>query len=113
MTGNESKTFELHEADFNWSSEDAAANVHTLISGALGFPAYYGSNLSALSDCLGDICEPTRIVVKLADEESYRAYAAFRKGANTAEPRWIDRFIRVLERSARENPALEFIVFRE
>lgn len=112
MTGNDLKMYELHEAELDGPAGDVAAQVHASIADALGFPAYYGSNLSALSDCLGDVCEPTLIVVELSDEESYGAYAAFRKGDTSAAPRWIDRLIRVLERSARENDAIEVVVTR-
>ena len=32
-------------------------DFHDAISGALAFPDYYGRNLDALSDCLGDVAE--------------------------------------------------------
>jgi hypothetical protein len=35
-----------------WSSEDA---LHEDIASALNFPDYYGENLNALNDCLGDV----------------------------------------------------------
>jgi hypothetical protein len=35
-----------------WSNE---ADMHRAISGALGFPSYYGHNLDALNDCLRDV----------------------------------------------------------
>ena len=38
---------------------DKAANFHIQIASALGFPDYYGRNLDALADCLGDLTEPT------------------------------------------------------
>lgn len=39
-------------------------DVHCLLARKLGFPNYYGNNLDALEDCLGDIDSPTRIVIK-------------------------------------------------
>jgi RNAse (barnase) inhibitor barstar len=37
-----------------WTDENA---MHKSISTALHFPAYYGRNLNALADCLGDVAE--------------------------------------------------------
>ena len=37
--------------------------LHGLLAGALGFPGYYGRNLAALEDCLGDLARPTRITL--------------------------------------------------
>ena len=41
----------------------SAAEAHALIAEKLDFPDYYGHNLDALDDCLGDICQPTRIAI--------------------------------------------------
>lgn len=46
------------------SAFDSAADVHALLAEELGFPAYYGHNLDALEECLGDVCTPTRIVIR-------------------------------------------------
>ena len=70
-----------------------AAELHGILARALAFPAYYGGNLSALADCLEDVDEPTRIVVK-------RASAAQRDD-------WLDGFCTVMKRCARYNPDLE------
>ncbi|MBR3327079.1 MAG: barstar family protein [Atopobiaceae bacterium] len=48
-------------------SERACAtekDAHELLAQELLFPRYYGANLDALEDCLSEIAEPTRIVVK-------------------------------------------------
>lgn len=34
---------------------------HAWIAQQLGFPAYYGNNLSALEDCLGDLGRPVHL----------------------------------------------------
>lgn len=47
----------------------SAADVHELLAEQLGFPSYYGANLDALEDCLGDIHEPTRIVLRRDAQE--------------------------------------------
>ena len=41
-----------------------AQDAHALLASELAFPRYYGANLDALEDCLGDIDTPTRIVIK-------------------------------------------------
>ena len=40
------------------------AQAHEQLAQELDFPDYYGANLDALEDCLGDIHKPTRIVLK-------------------------------------------------
>lgn len=45
-------------------SEPAA--LHAYLADTLHFPAYYGGNLSALADCLGDVDEPTLIRLETA-----------------------------------------------
>lgn len=38
-------------------------NAHTYLAKILSFPDYYGRNLDALYDCLGDISEKTHLVI--------------------------------------------------
>jgi RNAse (barnase) inhibitor barstar len=46
-------SYEVHAFDCAaWDSEEL---FHTEISQALGFPRYYGGNLSALNDCLAEL----------------------------------------------------------
>jgi RNAse (barnase) inhibitor barstar len=66
--------------------------LHGMLARSLDFPAYYGANLAALSDCLGDIDEPTRIIVRREPRERRRE--------------WLDGFCRVMVRCARTNAAL-------
>ena len=66
------------------------ALTHDALAEAFGFPAYYGRNLDALNDCLGDIGEDTAVIVTdmgSADENGRR-------------------ILTVLWDSARENPHL-------
>lgn len=66
------------------------ALTHDALAEAFGFPAYYGRNLDALHDCLGDIGEDTAVIVTdmgSADENGRR-------------------ILTVLWDSARENPQL-------
>ena len=35
--------------------------LHIYLAYMLEFPAYYGRNLDALRDLLGDVCEPLRV----------------------------------------------------
>lgn len=65
------------------------------IARSMGFPDYYGCNLSALWDCLTDVCRPTRLVLDLSgvsspDLESY-----------------LRRLAAVALRAAEDTPSLE------
>ena len=68
--------------------------AHAHIKERLRLPDWYGNNLDALNDCLGEIGEPTRIVVHFAPalEETPGEYG--------------DRIIRVLEQVAQGNKNL-------
>ena len=37
--------------------------LHGYLKKKLGFPDYYGENLSALADCLSEMCEPAHITI--------------------------------------------------
>ncbi|WP_058271053.1 barstar family protein [Olsenella massiliensis] len=74
-----------------------AASLHAYLARRLGFPIYYGANLSALADCLGDVVTPTHIIV-------------LRRRPPASEPRWLDDVCRVLLRAARDNAALAVTV---
>ena len=81
------KTVTIRECDFH-----SVEQLHAFLRHELGFPAYYGGNLAALSDCLEDICEPTRIII-------YRD--------NSVEEPWFDKACAVMGRAALENDALD------
>ena len=65
--------------------------AHAHLKERLRLPDWYGNNLDALNDCLGEIGEPTRIIVRYAPalEATIGDYGA--------------RIIRVLEQAAQEN----------
>ena len=70
--------------------------IHDYLRVTLGFPEYYGKNLDALQDCLGDISEPTRLyVMRDASADPTSEYA-----------REMDKLCLVLLQAARENEML-------
>lgn len=70
-----------------------AAQVHDYLKEHLGFPEYYGKNLDALHDCLGDL-EDMEITIIAPKEDS----AIFQ------------RVLRVFKAMDRENDSLKMIV---
>ena len=87
--GERMRVFELAEDGLTTPDE-----AHARIASAFSFPPYYGANLAALSDCLEDVADNWRIVVKRSD-------IAHRKP-------WLDGFCTVFARVANENPGIEF-----
>ena len=89
----------LDDSDF-----ETIDQVHAFLAAELAFPDYYGNNLSALADCLGDIDTPTRIVVRerAGLESSY-----------DEQDQAFARLCRVLRREARENPCLDVIAYED
>lgn len=47
----------------------SATDAHSILAERLEFPDYYGANFDALEDCLGDVREPTRVVLVRDPEE--------------------------------------------
>jgi len=82
----------LDERDFASPSE-----VHELLADALDFPSYYGQNLSALWDCLGDLDGDVSFVVSRNDDEA-------------THNEWFDRLVRVLIRADEQLDNIETIV---
>ena len=66
--------------------------LHHALARALDFPQWYGNNLDALHDCLTEISEPLRLILRGTD-----ALGIFAGG-----------FCRVLEDAREENPNLDF-----
>lgn len=50
----------IHILDGKYMTSPASA--HSYIADTLGFPAYYGKNLDALADCLGELGSNTAVV---------------------------------------------------
>ena len=70
--------------------------LHVYLAYMLEFPAYYGKNLDALHDLLGEMSEETRIV--LAGEAASEEMAAY-----------LPKLERVLQDSAEENGYLVYM----
>ena len=76
------------------SACESVEDLHRALAEGLRFPAWYSGNLDALHDCLTDLHEPTKLIVRgtsALDELLGRRANAFR---------------RVLDDSAEENPNL-------
>lgn len=43
--------------------------LHEYLKRKLDFPDYYGANLSALADCLSEMCHPTSITICLNEDD--------------------------------------------
>ena len=73
---------------------DTREHAHEHLKKRLHLPDWYGGNLDALNDCLGEIGEPTQIIVRFAPELTQMPgdYGA--------------RLMRVLEQAADENENL-------
>lgn len=69
--------------------------LHEALASSLCFPSYYGANLSALDDCLGDISTTT--LVRVIRE----------RGEDLPIAGYVDKVCVCLMRAARENPALD------
>ena len=72
--------------------------AHRHLKRRLRLPDYYGGNLDALCDCLGEIGEPTTIVVRFAPQ-----LAQLLGDYGT-------RLMRVLEQAAQENQNLRILL---
>ena len=77
-----------HKVTLREAELQTPEQTHERLARKLGFPEYYGHNLDALEDCLGDIGRPTRIVV-VRDPQ---------------EPRpWFEGFVEVIRASAQRS----------
>lgn len=76
----------LDERDYREPSE-----LMAFLAAELAFPNYFGGNLRALNDCLGDVCEPTRITIVRRDP---------------TPDTWFDKVTMVIVRASMENDDL-------
>ena len=83
----------------------SADEVHAYLAHQMAFPDYYGSNLDALNDCLGDVCEPTAVTIERLPTAALYEPADV-SGRVSPDLPWFDRFCLVLVRAARDNPCL-------
>ena len=74
------------------SSQD---DLHEYLARELDFPEYYGNNLSALADCLSEICEPTLISISIDEDDLEPGMQAY-----------VLRFVQVCAREALANENL-------
>lgn len=82
--------------------------VHEQFARQLAFPVYYGKNLDALYDCLGDIGEDTVLVVRekgviVSDEGMPQ---------NAADEAFYHRLNRVLLQAEKKNPHLCVVILK-
>ena len=82
----------------NGKRMDTREHAHAHLARRLRLPPYYGNNLDALNDCLGEIAEPTRILLRNASHlrESLGEYG--------------EQLIVVLAEAAERNPSITFVL---
>ena len=76
----------IDERDF-----DDVQALMAQLKAELDFPDYFGGSPAALRDCLGDVCEPTRISIVRRDP---------------TPDTWFDRATSIIMRSSLENDRL-------
>lgn len=91
MMMEEAVTIKLDAKDF-----ENAAQVHDYLAEQLEFPRYYGRNLDALNDCLGDICEPTRFETCCKDYHT----------------KWFKKICHSIKHAAKHNDNIEHICWK-
>ena len=73
--------------------------LHDYIARKLNFPDYYGKNLSALADCLSEICVPTKITIAINEYDIDPGMQAY-----------VIRFVQTCAREALVNENLSLII---
>ena len=73
--------------------------LHDFLKKKLGFPDYYGGNLSALADCLSEAGEPLSITVCIDEADLEPGMQAY-----------LLRFVQVCAREALANPNVSFSI---
>lgn len=85
----------MQEVEVKVSEFDSIEEIHEYLAEELGFPAYYGKNLSALYDVLTDLSEDVRITVDLSD------------GTDEELLEEAEKMVEVMEDASEENEYLE------
>jgi len=82
----------------NGKRMDTREHAHAHLVCRLHLPSYYGSNLDALNDCLGEIGKPTKILLRNASHlrESLGEYG--------------ERLIAVLAEASERNSSVTFVI---
>ena len=62
----------MNEITINCGAIENKADFHAALAAALSFPAYYGNNLDALYDCLEEVSQDTRLILKDWHHLEYR-----------------------------------------
>ena len=73
--------------------------LHAFVAKKLGFPDYYGANLSALADCLSEMGEPARITIAINEYDVEPGMQAY-----------LLRFVQVCAREALVNRNLTLVI---
>lgn len=55
------------------------SDIHSIFAEELDFPEWYGKNLDALYDCLGDVTEEVEIIFENTDELEENLGISFKK----------------------------------
>lgn len=55
----------MKRAVIECSRIETLPQLHRALAQALDFPDYYGANLDALADCLGDLCGDTVLTLRM------------------------------------------------
>lgn len=90
---------EIREARIIGARCASQGELHAFVARKLGFPDYYGANLSALADCLSEMGEPARITFAVNEHDVEPGMQAY-----------LMRFVQVCAREALVNENLSLVV---
>ena len=86
----------MREVHISEALHGQAEAFHAYVARELGFPSYYGNNLDALNDCLGDVCEPLSLVVERLEPSE--------------QGEWFSRAVRAIAQAAGDNELIHLEV---
>ena len=78
---------------------ESQETLHAFVAKKLGFPDYYGGNLSALADCLSELGKPARITIAVGEDDIEPGMQAY-----------LIRFVQVCAREALVNENLTLVI---